>query len=329
MRYLSVCSGIEAASVAWQPIGFEAVGFAEIDPFACAVLQHRFPNVTNYGDMTNYENWKIGQFDVLVGGTPCQSFSVAGRRKSLSDDRGKLSLCFCRIAERFAPEWIVWENVPAVLSTRDNAFHRFINALCGRKSAVLYGERGGFFSGTRYNAAWCVLNAADFGVPQERKRLFLVAVRSDRHGSIARFFSEAPRGGRHSAKSGEGGEAHTRSPFVSSSLRFRWYDWHGRDARITRRDKTASTVTRHYGTGGGNRPIIVNLETDTARWVTPLECERLQGLPDNWTAIPWRGKPAEKCPKSLRYQAIGNSMVVPVMRWIGEKIQQFKTTENE
>jgi DNA (cytosine-5)-methyltransferase 1 len=117
MKFLSVCSGIDAASVAWNPLGFKAVGFSEIESFPCSVLSHRFPNVPNFGDMTRFEEWSVDPIDILVGGTPCQSFSIAGLRKGLTDDRGNLALTYCRILQRFKPRWFVWENVPGVLSS--------------------------------------------------------------------------------------------------------------------------------------------------------------------------------------------------------------------
>jgi DNA (cytosine-5)-methyltransferase 1 len=116
MRYLSVCSGIEAASVAWGPLGWEPVAFAEIDAFPSAVLAHHYPTVPNYGDVTRFCDWPDATVDVLVGGTPCQSFSVAGLRKGLADPRGNLALTYLAILHRYRPRWCVWENVPGVLS---------------------------------------------------------------------------------------------------------------------------------------------------------------------------------------------------------------------
>jgi DNA (cytosine-5)-methyltransferase 1 len=116
LRYLSVCSGIEAASVAWAPLGWKPVAFSEIEPFPCAVLAHRFPDVPNWGDMTKYEDWPDADVDVLCGGTPCQSFSVAGLRKGLADPRGNLALTYLAIAAKYRPRWLVWENVPGVYS---------------------------------------------------------------------------------------------------------------------------------------------------------------------------------------------------------------------
>ena len=132
MKYLSVCSGIEAASVAWHHLGWQPVGFSEIEPFPSAVLAHHFPTVPNYGDMTKHEQWPIkpGTVDLLVGGTPCQSFSVAGLRKGLADPRGNLMLTYLAIAARLKPRWIVWENVPGVLSSNGGRdFGSFLGAL--------------------------------------------------------------------------------------------------------------------------------------------------------------------------------------------------------
>lgn len=114
MKYLSVCSGIEAASVAWHGLGWEALGFSEIEPFPSAVLKQQYPNVTNFGDMTNFKDWDIKDaIDLIVGGTPCQSFSIAGLRKGLDDERGNLMLVYVRMLEHFKPKWFVWENVPS------------------------------------------------------------------------------------------------------------------------------------------------------------------------------------------------------------------------
>lgn len=165
MRYFSCFSGIEAASVAWEPLGWTPVGFSEIDPFASAVLAHRFPNVRNYGDITKHHEWDIGRgsVDVLVGGSPCQAFSVAGLRKGLDDPRGQLTLVYLQLAARIEPEWIVWENVPGVLSADGGrAFGAFLGGLA---------ELG-------YGFAWRVLDARFFGVPQRRRRVFLVARRA-------------------------------------------------------------------------------------------------------------------------------------------------------
>jgi len=161
MRYLSVCSGIEAASVAWEPLGWVPVAFSEIEPLPCSVLKERYPHVPNLGDMTKFEEWDIepGSIDVLVGGCPCQSFSIAGLRGGLTDDRGNLSLTFCRILERFKPRWFLFENVPGLLSSNG-----------GRD----FGSILGAMAELRYGFAWRVLNAEYFGIPQRRRRVFVV-----------------------------------------------------------------------------------------------------------------------------------------------------------
>lgn len=183
MKYLSVCSGIEAASVAWGPLGWEPVAFSEIEKFPCALLAYRFPNVPNLGNMLDYEKWNIGAIDLLVGGTPCQAFSVAGKRKSLDDERGNLCITFCKIADKFDPEWVLWENVPGVLNTKDHAFGCFLGELCGAGRALHPDEFGGRFpnygvvSGEKRTVAWRVLDAQWFGVAQRRRRVFVLAVR--------------------------------------------------------------------------------------------------------------------------------------------------------
>jgi len=162
LKYLSVCSGMEAASVAWEHMGWEPVGFCEIEPFPSAILKHRFPNTPNYGDLTKFKEWPIepGTVDVLVGGTPCQAFSVAGLRKGLEDPRGNLALTFLALADKIKPKWILWENVPGVLtSSGGRDFYSFLSAL---------GELG-------YGFSWRTLDAQHFGVPQRRRRVFVVA----------------------------------------------------------------------------------------------------------------------------------------------------------
>ena len=166
MKYLSVCSGIEAATVAWHHLGWEPVGFSEIEPFPSAVLQHHYPDVPNFGDMTNFKNWSINESDVdiLVGGTPCQSFSVAGLRKGLSDERGNLALVYCEMADHFNPDFVVWENVPGVLSSGGgNDFGCFLAGLAGEDEPLVAPggkwTNAGFVLGPKRAIAWRVLDA--------------------------------------------------------------------------------------------------------------------------------------------------------------------------
>mgnify|MGYP000709905814 FL=1 len=161
MNYLSVCSGIEAATVAWHDMGFNPVGFSEIEPFPAAALQHHYPNVPNFGDMTKFKEWNLdpNTVDLLVGGTPCQSFSVAGLRKGLDDPRGNLALVYCSMLDYFRPKWFVWENVPGVLSSSGGRdFGSFLGAVA---------ELG-------YGFSYRVLDAQYFGVAQRRRRVFVV-----------------------------------------------------------------------------------------------------------------------------------------------------------
>jgi DNA (cytosine-5)-methyltransferase 1 len=164
MNYLSVCSGIEAASVAWKDLSWNVVGFSEIEPFPCAVLAHHYPDVINYGDINGHKEWKLPTINLLVGGTPCQSFSIAGLRKGLADPRGNIMLTYLRILASRQPKWTVWENVPGVLSSNSGRdFSTFITSL---------GNMG-------YGWAYRVLDAQWFGVAQRRRRVFVVGYLGD------------------------------------------------------------------------------------------------------------------------------------------------------
>ena len=163
MRYLSVCSGVGTDHIAWKGLGWECVGFAEIEPFPCAILAHRYPEVRNYGDFTTIPA-DIGPIDLLVGGTPCQSFSVAGQRAGLDDPRGNLTLEFARLARRLRARWIVWENVPGVLSSDQ-----------GRDFAAILTA----FRDCGYSVCYRVLDAQHYGVPQRRRRVFVVGYLGD------------------------------------------------------------------------------------------------------------------------------------------------------
>ena len=191
LRYLSVCSGIEAASVAWEPLGWQPAAFSEVEKFPSAVLAHHWPDVPNLGDMTQYEQWKeLGAIDLLVGGTPCQSFSVAGLRQGLRDPRGGLMLTYLEIARSFGPRWLVWENVPGVLSSHGG---RDFGAFLGALGALGYGW------------AYRVLDAQWFGVAQRRRRVFVVANLGD-GAAAAKVLFERESVCRNPAPSREAGE---------------------------------------------------------------------------------------------------------------------------
>ena len=366
MRYGSVCSGVEAASLAWESLGWQPAWFAEIEPFPAAVLNHHWPHVTNHGDMTQLEarilSGEIEAPDILVGGTPCQAFSVAGLRGSLDDERGNLTLVLVRILnaideirERLGkqPAILVWENVPGVLSTKDNAFGSFLAGLAGEELPLEPAGKkwtgAGCVFGEQRSIAWRVLDAQFFGVPQRRKRVFLMAGAGDVNPAEILFERQGESRGVTPSES----EKQDVAVFVEAGF-----------GDFKRRNQ-AGTLKRTGGAiGGGSETLVVHGRQDPcvsdkafcldnqgaageARdsregtdeqersgkgWVgeTPFairrltveECEFLQGFPRGHTQIPWRGKPADECPDSLRYKACGNSMAVPCMRWIGRRIEK-------
>lgn len=184
LRFLSVCSGIEAASVAWNPLGWQAVAFSEIEKFPSAVLAHHYPDVPNLGDFTKIDTSTLGRVDILCGGTPCQAFSIAGARRSLEDARGNLTLAFVELAHELAAgnglRNAVWENVPGVLSTKDNAFGCFLAGLVGADDPLQSPDgnkwpNAGMVAGPRARAAWRIFDAQYFGLAQRRRRVIVIA----------------------------------------------------------------------------------------------------------------------------------------------------------
>lgn len=358
MRYVSLFSGIEAASVAWGPLGWEPMCFCEVDPFPSAVLEQRFPGVPNLGDVSEVD-WggfveASGRPDVVVGGSPCQSFSLAGKREGLRGASG-LMWEFVRAVREVVPRWVVWENVPGALSSSGGEDFRCLLASLD--------ELG-------YGLAWRVLDAQFFGVAQRRRRVFLVGCLGDPSGAVEVLFepdglswdfgssrekrselAAAARGGseiafRWSAGGKTGFSVGHVSPCLTASeppavAGFKFHrgaeavgigfepeqsptltaDWHQPVVCIADDAAKAAVDEELCGTlkCGGSPPSVAS--SASVRRLTPVECERLQGFPDDWTRIPYRGKPAEECPDGPRYKAIGNSMAVPVMRWIGERIE--------
>jgi len=252
MRYLSVCSGIEAASVAWESLGWTPVAFAEIERFPSQVLAHHFPGVPNLGDMTKFREWDIDRnaVDLIVGGTPCQSFSVAGLRKGLEDPRGNLALTFLGMVDHYRPEWVIWENVPGVLSSSGGRdFGSFLGAL---------GQLG-------YGFAYRVLDAQYFGVPQRRRRVFVVAHSSgdSRRAAEVLFEPESLRG--DSPKSRKTGQDTPQCLTTGTGCRYDpetetlipvMYDHHPNDSRVSGPVDVSPTVAARWGTGGGNTPLV-------------------------------------------------------------------------
>ncbi len=411
MKFGSVCSGIEAASVAFEPLGFTAQWFSEIEHFPSEVLKHRYPTVPNLGEMTKLtenETIKTRSINLLVGVTPCQSFSVAGLRGGLADPRGNLMLGFLALADAKKPRWIVWENVPGVLSSNGGKdFATFLGAL---------GELG-------YGFAYRVLDAQHFGVAQRRRRVFVVGYLGDWRPAAAVLFereslqrdSKPSRAKRQETATdaqgsvGEASDVSCAGGNVSPCVTSKWKTGYGgpsgsnetgnmvyeQVAQPITMEKIAGPIDASYYKGQGSRqggerefvaqPIAVDCFNQTInekntqtigssasdvkhygavleqksvaalcardykgvenqyvnegkviaspvtmaiRRLTPKECERLQGFPDDWTKIPYRNKPADQCPDGPRYKACGNSMAVPVMRWIGQRIQLIDTILN-
>jgi DNA (cytosine-5)-methyltransferase 1 len=456
VRYLSVCSGIEAATVAWEPLGFQPVAFAEIDKFPCAVLAHHYPTVPNWGDLSRFHAWPDASVDLLVGGTPCQSFSVAGLRAGLADPRGNLALIFLAVADQYRPEWLVWENVPGVLSSGGG---RDFGAFLGGLAELGYGW------------AYRVLDAQYFGLAQRRRRVFVVGCLGGWQRAAAVLFERASLSGHpaprreagQTASDGSGGGAafggsNTSGPidiatvnarggigrldfdsetFIAHAFDARQSDviqygdqagpldtdghtiavafhenqraeltlndttgaeadassvlstlrsqigaeavaeWGSRildslqspevlrawlhggslrrssgdfrsfvdDCPLPRAEGSAAATLRKVWQEGpdGRSPQGRGLAKQLAqqlgkalpelpharapqpslavRRLTPRECERLMGFPDDYTLIPYRGKPAADGP---RYKALGNSMAVPCMHWIGKRIAQVE-----
>lgn len=415
MRYGSVCSGIEAATVAWHGLGWTPSFFSEIDKFPRAVLAAHYPRVPLHGDFTTIRAGEYDAIDLLVGGTPCQSFSVAGLRGGLADDRGNLALEYLKLAQRLRPRWLVWENVPGVLSS---AGGRDFGSILGGLVELGYGF------------AYRVLDAQYFGLPQRRRRVFVVGYLGDWRRAAAVLFERdclsghpAPRrkagqrtaptisartegggglgtdfdlDGKLIASTGDvshclnaggmgrleyetetlitgalacsGGHAYPGTTAqdagegyllpVAHALRADGFDASedgtGRGTPLVpvphvdvmpTMQNGADTPAGHSARSGNTKdsyivPLAFNTRQDpihgamadplgtkdnghgillssAVRRLTPRECERLQGFPDDYTLISHRGKPAADGP---RYKALGNSMAVPVMRWIGERI---------
>ncbi|PHM46553.1 DNA -methyltransferase [Xenorhabdus miraniensis] len=367
MRFGSVCSGIEAASVAWEPLGLFPAWFSEIEKFPSSVLQSHWPYVRNLGDMTGIaamiaEN-QADAPDILVGGTPCQAFSIAGLRNGLGDERGKLTLSFVELANvidsvRAAngeqPSILVWENVPGVLSSKDNAFGCFLAGLAGGDDPLQpSGQKwtnAGYVSGPQRRVAWRILDAQYFGVAQRRRRVFVVAsARTDFCPATVLFEPDSVR--RHFEPCRTAGKAHAGNAGSRAVIGSHW------DSELN----PHPTLNQSHNVGGigmSNQEIFSQrgsglvstyrllsfgeyrtddisstlrsrddksatdliATSDAVRRLTPVECERLQGFPDHHTQIPWNGKAAADCPDGHRYRAIGNSMAVPVMAWIGKRI---------
>ena len=385
MKYVSLFSGIEAASVACDGMGWEPLAFAEIDQFPSAVLKEHFPQVSNLGDVMKVD-WRkfvkdFGKPDLIVGGSPCQSFSIAGTRTGLEGASG-LMWEYVRAVRDVRPDWVLWENVPGALSsTHGEDFGCLLRSL----------------DDIGYGLAWRVLDAQFFGVPQRRRRVFLVGhlgacpplevlfepegMRRDYQSSREKRQELASAAGRSPSRAGfkySAGSAASSVGYEQENSNTLTAEWHAptvigfaqntRDEVRIQGDGTLSgalsaqpgmkqtTYICDMAHTGSNGPVSCMTDTQTntsaeadscgtitshaakdapvvcmtnntsnaaltVRRLTPRECERLQGFPDDWTLVPYRGKPAEDCPDGPRYKAIGNSMAVPVMKWIFERME--------
>ena len=303
IRYLSLCSGIEAFSCAVHDMPeFVPVAFAEIEPFPCKVLAHHYPDVPNLGDITKINGADYrGAVDLIVGGTPCQDFSVAGTRKGLAGERSGLAMHFVRIVGECRPRWVLWENVPGCTSTPSHNpggdFAAFLTALY---------ELG-------YCIAYRILDARFFGVPQRRRRVFLVGHLGNWRSAAEVLFEcqslcGNPEPRRETWKEiakcltrglGTRLDAETDT-FAISSI-----------GQYTQTD-IACTLRAAGGDAGGGSENLVKYRQGIRR-LTPIESERLMGFTDNYTLIPGASDTA-------RYKALGNSMAVPCMRWIAQRM---------
>ena len=372
MRYLSLFSGIEAASVAWRPLGWTCVGVAEIERFPCAVLAHHYPGVPNLSDVskiTDADITALGQIDLIVGGFPCQDLSVAGKRKGLRDADGSYTrsglffeaMRLVRLArEQCGLRWLLIENVPGLYSSNAGRdFGELVAEMVGcRFDVPRDGWRNtGVAAGPNGQVEWATLDAQWFGLAQRRKRVFALADFgnwADRPPVL--FIPESLRG--HPAPSREAGKAVAAftangvgtcgaddnqaqaGHLIAHTLRGDGFDAsedgtgrgtplvvaqpytlaiRGRDGGHDleyRQDGTANALLMPGGGRGGCGVGAVANATHVRR-LTPRECERLQGFPDDYTNITFRGKPAAD---GNRYRALGNSMAVPCMAWIGKRI---------
>lgn len=377
LDYGSVCSGVCAATVAWRPLGWRPAWFSEIAPFPAAVLAHHYPQTSNHGDINCLpeliKSGKVSAPSLLVGGTPCQDFSIIGMRAGLEGGRGALTKRFVETADaidevrtsRGDDECVViWENVAGVLSDKSNAFGCILAALAGEDCALLpsggkWSDAGCVF-GPKRTVAWRVLNAEYFGLAQRRRRVFVVASARDGFDPLQILFEREGVRRDTPPRRGEGDDVAGHAPFgpalqcgcghLFAEALGAWgcFNCEGDEG------PAVSVVAGVPAFGGDNseplfRGMSLNAHgvrhdfaTETfciqeihdmdelgilqvnskVRRLTEIEYERLQGFPDDYTRIAYRGRSAANCPSGPRYKAIGNSKAVPIMRWLGNRIDE-------
>lgn len=310
----SICSGIEAASVAWEPFGVNFDWFSEIATFPSRVLAEKYPSIPNLGDMNDIpemiDQGKISAPDLICGGTPCQAFSLAGWQNGLNDDRGNLTLKFVdiidsndnvRLSSGHPRCKVFWENVEGVLTDKTNAFGCLVSSLAGLNDVLtVKGGRwpnAGLIIGNKRNVAWRVLDAKYFGLPQQRRRLYVIAGGKDFHPENVLF------------------EYHTHdfSEYPSAPLSF---DKDGHHFEVFR--EYTDCLYSAYGTKWNGNAAAYNgslfvVQDSRIRRLSPLETERLMGFPDNYTDL-------KGAKKTNRYQGTGNSWAVPVVQWLGNRL---------
>jgi DNA (cytosine-5)-methyltransferase 1 len=402
MRFISLFSGIEAASVASAELNWQAVAFSEIEPFPCKLLAHKYPQTPNLGDITkvDWSAWR-GKADIVVGGSPCQAFSISGNRNGLNDERGNLTLEYCKAVHAVKPKYVFWENVPGVLSDKTNAFGCLLAALTGADEPLTAEASDELFyafttdkqentqswkgagvaisaDADHYSVAWRVLDAQYFGVPQRRRRVFLVGcLGADGWREACEILFECERHAGYFEAMRAQEKRNTKNIKRNAGVCDRTLiENHQQDCRY-RELSVAPNISAQAGTGGNNTPFVIAqcsdmrpanvarasskvAETLMARdrqdaWVafagnngglidmpcsettaptlcknqvnqvannaivrrmTPIEYERLQGFPENYTLID------ETTRDAVRFKALGNSWAIPCVRWIFERIDK-------
>lgn len=312
----SICSGIEAASVAWKDFDFDFKWFSEIAEFQSNFLRIKYPDIKNLGDMNligeKIATAEIDSPDLICGGTPCQAFSLAGFQNGLNDERGNLTLKFCEIIDENDKvrkvqnkdgTIVFWENVEGVLKDKTNAFGCFLSLLsgCNKELKLKKWPNAGLLRGPKRNIAWRILNAKYFGLPQQRRRLYVVAGGKDFSPENVLF------------------EMHERN-FAELKKYPLTFEKDGHSYEVFR--EYTDCLYSAYGTKWNGNAAAYNgslfvVQDSRLRRFTPLECERLMGFPDNYTLI-------DKVRPTNRYQGVGNSWAVPVVKWIGERIKNYK-----
>ncbi len=344
-KFGSVCSGIEAAQMAFEPLGFNQLWSSEIAEFPSKVLLHHHPEVPNMGDMTDLpeliKEGKVDAPDVFCGGTPCQAFSLAGWKNGLHDERGQLTMTFIDIADAIdevrnlneqGSSIVLWENVEGVLNNKTNAFGNFIAGLSGLSEELKTKKwpKSGYLEGPKRNVAWRVLDAKFFGLPQQRKRLYVVAGGKDfRPDKVLFEIDDKDVLQYHSLKKSKVILSQHKlfsEPVKESEARKTLvFNKGGQKFEVFR--EYSDCLYAAYGTKWNGNAAAYNgslyvSQNDRIRRLTPLECERLMGIPDNHTAIHGHKH-------TPRYQAVGNSWAVPVINWIGNKITALNINDQE